>query len=66
VATWILQKLGRRAVDSLSYWGFDAADRLIELVTDFEVLVGPISERLELPLPLPRGVLVGVEPLAPL
>ena len=39
----------------LSYWGFDAADRLVELVTDFEVLVGPISERLEVPLPLRRG-----------
>ena len=39
----------------LSYWGFDAADGLVELVTDFEVLVGSISERLELPLPLPRG-----------
>jgi hypothetical protein len=39
----------------LSYWGFDAADQLVELVTDFEVLVGPISERIEVPLPLPRG-----------
>jgi hypothetical protein len=39
----------------LSYWGFDAADGLVELVTDFEVLVGPVSERLEVPLPLRRG-----------
>ncbi|HEX3760371.1 MAG TPA: DUF4241 domain-containing protein [Kofleriaceae bacterium] len=38
-----------------SWWGFDAADRPVELVTDFELLVGSISERIELALPLPRG-----------
>lgn len=38
-----------------SWWGFDADGRLVELVTDFEVLIGAISERFELPLPLPRG-----------
>ncbi|WAS94910.1 DUF4241 domain-containing protein [Nannocystis punicea] len=38
-----------------SWWGFDAGGRLVELVTDFEVLLGPRCERFELPLPLPRG-----------
>jgi hypothetical protein len=38
-----------------SSWGFDAADRPVELVTDFELLVGPISERVELALPFSRG-----------
>lgn len=38
-----------------SYWGFDADGRVTELVTDFEVLVEAVSERVELPLPLPRG-----------
>lgn len=41
-----------------SYWGLDAADNLVELVTDFEVLLDPVHERIELPLPLPRGRLV--------
>lgn len=38
-----------------SWWGFDAAGRIVELVTDFEVLIGATSECFELPLPLPRG-----------
>jgi hypothetical protein len=38
-----------------SYWGFSADGRLVELVTDFEVLIGSIMERFELPLPLARG-----------
>jgi hypothetical protein len=38
-----------------SYWGFDAAGRVVELVTDFRVLIGVAFERVELPLPLPRG-----------
>lgn len=38
-----------------SYWGFDRDDRVVELVTDFEVLVEAVSERFELALPLPRG-----------
>jgi hypothetical protein len=40
-----------------SYWGLDAADRVVELVTDFEVLLEPVSERVAIPLPLPRGKL---------
>lgn len=38
-----------------SYWGLDADGRVAELVTDFGVLVEAVSERVELPLPLPRG-----------
>lgn len=38
-----------------TWWGLDAADRPVELVTDFELLVGPISERIELASPLARG-----------
>jgi hypothetical protein len=38
-----------------SWWGVDGAGRIVELVTDFEVLIGATSERFELPLPLPRG-----------
>lgn len=38
-----------------SFWGLDAHDGLVELVTDFEILIGPVSERFELPLPPPRG-----------
>jgi len=38
-----------------SYWGLDANDRVVELVTDFDVLTGPLTERFELPLPPPRG-----------
>jgi len=38
-----------------SWWGFDAADRPVELATDFELLIGPVDERIELALPLPRG-----------
>lgn len=38
-----------------SYWGFNENNEIIELVTDFEVLIGGVSERFELPLPLSRG-----------
>jgi hypothetical protein len=38
-----------------SWWGFDAAGRVVELVTDFEVLIGPSRETVELPLPLSAG-----------
>jgi hypothetical protein len=38
-----------------SFWGLDGDDRVVELTTDFEVLLGPDSQSLELPLPLPRG-----------
>lgn len=38
-----------------SYWGLDGDGRVAELVTDFGVLVEAVSERVELPLPLPRG-----------
>lgn len=38
-----------------SYWGLDGDGGVVELVTDFEVLVEGVSERVELPLPLPRG-----------
>jgi hypothetical protein len=38
-----------------SWWGFDADGRVVELVTDFEVLMGPDCESFELPLPLSRG-----------
>jgi hypothetical protein len=38
-----------------SYWGFDADGRLVELVTDFDVLYSALVEHAELPLPLPRG-----------
>jgi hypothetical protein len=40
-----------------SYWGFDERGEVVELVTDFNVLVELMSERLELPLPLTRGTL---------
>lgn len=38
-----------------SWWGHDASGRIVELVTDFEVLIGPLYERFELSLPLARG-----------
>jgi hypothetical protein len=38
-----------------SFWGFAADGRTVELVTDFELLVGPTSDSFELSLPLPRG-----------
>lgn len=40
-----------------SYWGCDADGQAVELVSDFELLIGPTYERVELPLPLPRGKL---------
>jgi hypothetical protein len=45
-----------------SYWGMSADGELVELVTDFEVLLGARNESIELPLPLPRGRAV-VHPL---
>lgn len=41
-----------------SYWGLDAHDEVVELVTDFDVLCEPVWERLEVSLPLPCDVLV--------
>lgn len=41
-----------------SYWGLDAAGQIVELVTDFAVLLEPLRERIELPLPLPLGKVV--------
>lgn len=38
-----------------SWWGFDAEGRVVELVTDFEVLIGDSRETVELPLPLSSG-----------
>lgn len=39
-----------------SYWGFSAAGELAELVSDFQVLMGPAEvERVTLTLPLRRG-----------
>jgi hypothetical protein len=38
-----------------SYWGLDARGEIVELVTDFEVLLGATHEKFEIPLPLPRG-----------
>ena len=38
-----------------SYWGFDGDGEVVELVTDFELLIGSTYERIELALPLPRG-----------
>ena len=38
-----------------SYWGYDADGQIVELVTDFGLLVGAAFERIVLPLPLPRG-----------
>ena len=38
-----------------SWWGLNAAGEVVELVTDFELLVEPISQYVELPSPLPRG-----------
>lgn len=38
-----------------SYWGFDASGRLVELVTDFELLLGPTTESVEVALPAARG-----------
>lgn len=38
-----------------SWWGLDGSDRLVEVVTDFGVLVEPRSEHMELRLPLRRG-----------
>jgi hypothetical protein len=38
-----------------SYWGFDSDGQVVELVSDFELLIGSTYERIELPLPLGRG-----------
>jgi hypothetical protein len=38
-----------------SYWGLDANGDVVELVTDFEVLVPAERDSIELPLPLSRG-----------
>ncbi|MFT3837646.1 MAG: DUF4241 domain-containing protein [Myxococcaceae bacterium] len=38
-----------------SYWGFDASGAVSELVTDFELLIAPVHEDVELALPLPDG-----------
>ncbi len=38
-----------------SYWGFDGDGTVVELVTDFAVLIEAVHERFEVPLPLPRG-----------
>lgn len=66
--TWLLAEAGPANIVMFSsgwgdgfypsYWGLDAEDNLVELITDFEVLLAPIVERVELPLPLPRGPLV--------
>jgi hypothetical protein len=65
--TWHLSELGAANVVMFSsgfgdgfygsYWGSSAEGGLVELVTDFEVLIGSILERFELPLPLARGPL---------
>lgn len=38
-----------------SYWGFDGDGDVVEVVTDFQVLIEAVRERFEVPLPLPRG-----------
>jgi len=38
-----------------SYWGFDEAGELVELATDFEVLIENPSQSVEVPLPTKRG-----------
>jgi hypothetical protein len=63
--TWHIAEVGRANVimftsgggDGIytSYWGLDAEERIVELVTDFERLSAPIYEHLELPWPLPPG-----------
>ena len=63
--TWLVAELGPANVVMFSsgwgdgfyrsYWGLDADDRIVELVTDFDVLLETTYERVELPLPLPRG-----------
>lgn len=63
--TWLVAEVGKANVVMCSsgwgdgfyasWWGFDADGRVVELVTDFEVLIGPVSETFELPLPLSSG-----------
>lgn len=38
-----------------SWWGLSAEGHVVELVTDFEVLLGPVRETFELQLPLASG-----------
>ncbi len=38
-----------------SWWGLGPAGNLVEVVTDFQVLVETTSEKFDLPLPLSRG-----------
>lgn len=49
---------GRGGACGTSYWGLDEQGGLVELVTDFGLLHEPVSEQLELSLPLPHGELV--------
>lgn len=51
----VLFSTGRGDGIYASYWGLDADGRVVELVTDFELLIGSTFERIELPVPLPRG-----------
>jgi hypothetical protein len=63
--TWHIAEVGKANVimftsgggDGIytSYWGLDAEDRIVELVTDFERLSAPIYEHLELSWPLSPG-----------
>ena len=66
--TWLLAEAGPANIVMFSsgwgdgfyasYWGLDEHEKLVELITDFAVLLAPVVERIELPLPLPRGPLV--------
>ncbi len=57
-ANVVMFSTGRDGGCGASYWGLDEQGGLVELVTDFGLLHEPVSEQIELPLPLPHGELV--------
>ena len=57
-ANVVMFSTGRGGGCGASYWGLDEQGGLVELVTDFGLLHEPVSEQIELSLPLPHGELV--------
>jgi hypothetical protein len=65
--TWHVAEVGEANVVMFSsgwgdglystFYGFDAGGLLVEIVTDFEVLLGPVSESFDVPVPTPRGAI---------
>jgi len=54
-ANVVMFSTGRGGGCGASYWGLGEQGGLVELVTDFGLLHEPVSEQLELSLPLPHG-----------